>query len=656
MKPDKDILSSLIEQSPYPIYLILGEDLIISIANSATLKAWGKTEEVIGMRFRDALPELAGQPFEHLLLKVIATGEPYHAINDRADLLVDGQMQTFYFTFSYEPVFDHNKHVIGVSCFATDVTSLVAATKQVESMSEQTHQINEELAAINEEVTASNEELAALNEELAATNEELTESYKMLELSEKRFRSLILQAPFAICVIRASDLRVTDVNDLYLALVGKQRSAIDGVNIWDAVPEAAEAYAPVMQQVIDSRTAYMAKEAELYLVRNGISELLYIDFVYEPVLDLMGAVTAIMVVGIDVSEKVLARKSIEEIEERIRLAVQAAEIGTFDYHYAKDELVVSDRFNEIFGIAAGTTRSEIIATYHPDDKNLSAEAHAIGKTTGKIFYEARVMRNDGMRWVRFQSNIYFDANGEAERTLGTVIDITEYKALQQQKDDFISIASHELKTPITSLKASLQLLSRMKENPNPAMLPRLIDQATRSMDKITDLVDDLLNVAKMNEGQIRLKKDWFLVEGMIDKCCNHVREIGLHELIFEGDKALMVFADEHRVDQVIVNLVNNAVKYAPDSKVIKIKAKKLGKAVKIAVTDEGPGISEDKIPYLFDRFYRADQSGLQVSGLGLGLYISADIVKRHGGEIGVESELGKGSTFWFTLPIDGETI
>ena len=656
MKPDKDILNNLIEQSPYPIYLILGEDLIITVANAATLKAWGKNQSVIGMRFRDALPELSGQPFEHLLLKVIATGEAYHAINDRADLLIDGEMRTSYYTFSYEPVFDQNKHVIGVSCFATDVTSLVEANKKVEIMSEKTHQINEELAAINEEVTASNEELAALNEELAATNEELTESHHLLELSEKRFRNLILQAPFAICVIRASDLVVTDVNYRYLELVGRDRAKIDGLTIWEAVPEAAEAYAPLMQQVIDTRTAYKAKEAELYLLRNGISEHMYIDFVFEPVLDFTESVSAIMVVGIDVSEKVKARKSIEEIEERIRLAVQAAEIGTFDYHYHKDELMVSDRFNEIFGIEPGTSRKDIIASYHPDDQNLSAEAHAIGKTTGKIFYEARVMRTDGMRWVRFQSNIYFDATGEPERTLGTVIDITEYKALQQQKDDFISIASHELKTPITSLKASLQLLSRMKENPNQSTFPRLIDQAGRSMDKITDLVDDLLNVAKMNEGQIRLKKDWFKFSEMLEKCCNHVREMGKHELLFEGDKDLMIFADEHRIDQVIVNLVNNAVKYAPDCKDITIKIEQKGKIAKIKVQDKGPGVSEDKIPHLFDRFYRADQSGLQVSGLGLGLYISSDIIYRHGGEIGVESELGKGSTFWFTLPIDGEAI
>lgn len=654
MKPDKDILHALIEVSPYPIYYISGPDLIITVANAATLKAWGKDDSVIGMRFREALPELVGQPFEHLLLKVMATGEAYHAVNDRADLMIDGKMHTAYYTFSFEPFFGDQKKVIGVSCYATDVTSLVKANKEVVLIGEQAKQANEDLAAINEEMVASNEELAALNEELASTNEELTESYNLLELSEGRFRNLISQAPFAICVIRASDLMVTDVNDRYLELVGRPREKVDGLLIWDAVPEAAETYAPVMQEVIMSRTPYTAKEADLYLVRNGINEHMFIDFVYEPVMDLAGSVSAIMVVGIDVTEKVNARKSIEEIEERIRLAVEAAEIGTFDYHYGNNELLGSERFNEIFDINPGTPRSSIIASYHPDDQSLSAEAHELGKTTGKILYEARVMRADGMRWVRFQSNIYFDKEGNPERTLGTVIDITAYKALQQQKDDFISIASHELKTPITSLKASLQLLSRMKENPNPALFPRMIDQAERSMGKITDLVEDLLNVAKMNEGQIRLKKDWFNVAEMLDKCCSHVRDLGTYNLILEGDKELMIFADEHRIDQVVVNLVNNAVKYAPQSKDIILSVNKVDDLVKIAVKDTGPGIPLDKLPHLFDRFFRADETGAQVSGLGLGLYISADIVKRHGGNIGVDSKLGEGSTFWFTLPIDGK--
>src|SRR5690606_1293714 len=121
------------------------------------------------------------------------------------------------------------------------------------------------------------------------------------------------------------------------------------------------------------------------------------------------------------------------------------------------------------------------------------QAHAIAKKTGKLYYETRLMLKDGsIRWVRVQGNIHYDEEYNILKLLGTVIDITEFKRLQQQKDDFISIASHELKTPITSLKASLQLLERMKANPT-QLFPRLIEQSTRSMEKISELVEDLLN-------------------------------------------------------------------------------------------------------------------------------------------------------------------
>ncbi len=647
---DKDILAGLIEGSPYPIYLILGDELRVALANAATLKAWGKDASVIGKPFLEALPEIDGQPFEALLRQVMATGEAYHAVNDRADLIIDGQLKTFYFTFSYQPVKNTDGRIIGVVCYATDVTQLVESAASINRMGLEAIENNARLAAINEA-------LAATNEELATTNEELTESARLLELSEERFRNLIQQAPFAICVIRANDLVVSEVNDRYLELVGKARDTLDGKPIWDGVPEAAEAYSPIMEKVFQSGEAFVATEAELVLIRNGSPEQVFIDFVYEPVTDLLGSVSAVMVVGIDVSEKVRTRHAIEEVEERIRLAVEAAEIGTYELNYNTGELVGSARFDEIFGLGNGVNRETIIDHYHPDDAHLSVLAHEEAKKTGRIFYEARYIREGSpLKWLRFQAKVYFDAKGNRTRTLGTVMDVTVYKALQQQKDDFISIASHELKTPLTTLKASLQLLVRMRENPNTLLFPKVIDQASRSMDKITELVDDLLNVSKINQGHVGLKKSWFNLGDMLEKCCLHVRESGSHELVLEGDTSLMVFADEHRIDQVVVNLVNNAVKYAPDSKRIFLGIKASGESVKISVRDNGPGIPADKLPHLFDRYFRADEMGTQVSGLGLGLFICADIVQRHGGEIGVDSEPGQGSNFFFTLPLDKNEV
>jgi signal transduction histidine kinase len=171
------------------------------------------------------------------------------------------------------------------------------------------------------------------------------------------------------------------------------------------------------------------------------------------------------------------------------------------------------------------------------------------------------------------------------------------------------------------------------------------------MDKISTLIEDLLNLSRMNEGQLKLDKTKFTIAHMLNQCCSHVRVAGKHELVLQGDEELEVIADEHRVDQVIVNMVNNAVKYAPNSKQIFFNVEKLGSMARISVRDTGPGIAPDKLSHLFERYYRTDASGYQNSGLGLGLYISAEIIRKHGGEIGVDSELGKGSTFWFTLPL-----
>lgn len=508
----------------------------------------------------------------------------------------------------------------------------------------------QQLQDMNEELAASNEEFAALNEELATTNEELAESNEELLLSEARFRNLIRQAPVAICVIRAEDLVVTEVNDGYLELVGKSREHLEMRSIWEGVAEAAEVYAPIMKQVIETGTAFHGVEHELILNRNGVGQIMFIDFVYEPVKDLKGSVTSIMVVGNDVTDKVMARRQIEDIEERNRLAIEASEIGTYEFRYAEQSVIGSKRFDEIFGVTSPVSRAEVLTSFHPLDAHLSDEAHAIARKTGKLFYEARiVLANNAVKWVRLQGNVHYDRDGNVKKLLGTVMDITALKQIQQQKDDFISIASHELKTPLTSLKASLQLLERMKANPT-ALLPRLIEQSNKSMEKISELVEELLNVTRINEGKVMLNKKKFNFAHMVDECCSHVIHLGTHELLVEGEKNVEITADENRIQQVVINFINNAIKYAPKSRQIFLTIEKDIYSVKVSVKDNGPGIPAEKLPYLFERYYRVDPNGIQASGLGLGLYISADIIERHGGKIGVDSEEGKGSTFWFTLP------
>jgi two-component system phosphate regulon sensor histidine kinase PhoR len=267
--------------------------------------------------------------------------------------------------------------------------------------------------------------------------------------------------------------------------------------------------------------------------------------------------------------------------------------------------------------------------------------------------EIAVQPPDGERfYISINAAPLLDEHGAVTGGIGTFMDVTQRRKSIQHKDEFISVASHELRTPVTTLQASLQLLSRMKDNPSPIMLPKLIDQANKSLNRVSVLIGDLLNTTKMADGQLHLNKKVTTLAPLLSDCCNHIHTSEEHTITVTGDKELQANIDADKIDQVVVNLVNNAVKYAPDSKDITINITRQDNFARISISDNGPGIPPEKLPYLFDRYYRVDSSGKQYSGLGLGLYICAEIIKKHNGQIGADSELGKGSTFWFTLPLN----
>lgn len=290
-----------------------------------------------------------------------------------------------------------------------------------------------------------------------------------------------------------------------------------------------------------------------------------------------------------------------------------------------------------------------------DGTVLPKDDHPINMTiaTGQPVYdyEISVQPPDGERfYISINAAPIRDHRGSVIAGIGTFMDVTNRRKAIQQKDDFISVASHELRTPVTSLKASLQLLDKIKDRPDNSLVPKLIGQANKSMNKMSVLIEDLLNATKMAEGQLHLRKTLIPVLDLINDCCQDIREGSAFKISVEGDLDARVFADADKLEQVIVNFVSNATKYAPDSKEIRIAIKRNKQVTRISVIDKGPGVPMEKLPHLFDRYYRVDSSGVQYSGLGLGLYICSQIIKKHGGEIGADSVLGEGSTFWFTIP------
>lgn len=182
-------------------------------------------------------------------------------------------------------------------------------------------------------------------------------------------------------------------------------------------------------------------------------------------------------------------------------------------------------------------------------------------------------------------------------------------------------------------------------------LRRIPRQANRTVKKISTLVADLLNVSRLREGQLALNKAPFDLTALICETVQSLQQAASVPIIFEYQKPVIVNADSVRIEQVLVNFINNAIKYAAGSPLIAITLAIENKNIRVKVTDKGPGIAPEKLPFIFERYYRATDTGVQYSGLGLGLYISSEIIKRHGGEIGADSEIGFGSSFWFTLLI-----
>jgi PAS domain S-box-containing protein len=313
---------------------------------------------------------------------------------------------------------------------------------------------------------------------------------------------------------------------------------------------------------------------------------------------------------------------------------------------------VNERFFQYFGIGRklACPRRLLLRIHSQERKLFLTEWNRCFRTGQDLHIILRLEGTPGVfKWHLIKGAPQRDEYGSLVKWFGSCFNIDEQVNALQKKDDFISIASHELKTPVTSLRASLQLLDRYKSEIHSQKVIWLIDQATKNAGKVTSLIGDLLNVSQMSQGQLHLSKKVFGIFETIRDCSSHLDQ-QVHHVAYEGDPSIKAYGDEHRIAQVVTNFINNAVKYAPGSKTIRIRVEQVDSLLKVAVTDEGPGIPQEKQAHLFDRYYRVDSSGAQVSGLGLGLYISAEIIKKHDGRIGVESSPGKGASFWFLLP------
>ncbi len=266
-------------------------------------------------------------------------------------------------------------------------------------------------------------------------------------------------------------------------------------------------------------------------------------------------------------------------------------------------------------------------------------------------FQIKRQQDGNYRWHLCRASVIRNEEGIITSWVGAAIDIHDQKTKEQVKDEFINIASHELKTPLTTAKAYIDLAQfNMGKTNNENLL--FVQKAGESINRLNDLIGELLDVSKIKNGKLDLNISTFDFNEMITSTIEGVQLISPQHIIMRtGDIDEPVTADRERLRQVFLNLLTNAIKYSPSTDKVFVNILKENGEIKVSVTDSGIGIRKENIPKIFTLYYREEGRAVHFQGLGIGLSISQEIIHRHKGRIWVESEVDKGSTFSFTIPI-----
>ena len=231
------------------------------------------------------------------------------------------------------------------------------------------------------------------------------------------------------------------------------------------------------------------------------------------------------------------------------------------------------------------------------------------------------------------------------------------KQAEHKKDEFISIASHELKTPLTSVKGYIQLLQRSLNRDDKAMAKNHLEKASIQLEKLNELIVDLLDISKIESGKMKFNMKSFYADNMVNNAIEMLQQSNPDFKISKlGKTDEMIFGDEMRLEQVVINFITNAIKYAPGTNQVNVTTHIKDEKLYLAVKDFGIGISKEQQHKIFDKFYRVEENSNRFNGLGIGLYICSEIINRHGGTIGVNSVPDEGSEFYFIIPTTEEEI
>jgi len=549
-----------------------------------------------------------------------------------------------------EAVF-HDQYTLNLEQELNEVKEkLSAAYAQLDASNENMQSFNEEMISANEEMQSTNEEMQSVNEELDTINSEYQMKNKeLLEINDdlnNYFRSNINGQLFInndLLLMKFSPGTVKQIN-LLETDIGRPLSNITTNIKFETLIED-------IKEVL-SNGVVITKEIE---TNNGKwYQVMTMPYVRQSDQKNSGAIITFN----DITELKKAQLELDISSRMLGMSIDAAELGTFSIDAGTWAFQTSGHFKEIFGLYSDQELSYEAAVLRIETEYREKFTHAIEdsiKSGEKCYLEfpLRNFHDNKLHWVRIIGNISHKNEKNPTYFTGVLKDITVHKEDELRKNDFIAMVSHDLRSPLTSIQAYMQLITLKVKNIEDTFIHSSLARVNASIKKMNRMINGFLTVSGSEEGQIHLELETFEMNNLINEIVEESRFINSGvDIVFIAGPELNLKADRDKIGQVISNLLNNAIKYSNDEKLIEVSSIEINDKVQVCVKDKGSGIKLLDQEKLFDRYYRVKRLDTKsIPGFGLGLYLTAEIIKRHGGRVWVKSEINRGSSFFFNLPV-----
>lgn len=637
----KRLYETVTSSTPDLLY-VFDLDYRFTYANQALLDMWGKTwEDSIGKKLlENGYEPWHAEMHEKEIDQIKKTKLPIRGEVSFPHAVFGKRVYDYIFT----PVLNDDGELEAVAGATRDVTDRKNWEESLENNSKVLLQLNEDLENANHELATTLEEVAEVNDELTKANEKIAEG-------EIAFRLAVNAANFGTWFIHSTTREfITDAR--LKELFGYHED--EPLSIDQALAQITDEYRPIVASKLENAISNNGDYDVTYpVLGKHNNRLRWLRAMGNLKADPSGTFSAFTGVVMDITEQYLASDKIKRAEENLRMAVDAAGLGTFQISTEERELTASAKLKEFFGFHSyeDISYQSAIDQVHPDFRALLQSNVERTINEGIPFnmeYQIIGHNDKKRRWVRAIGEVQ-QREGK-EYFTGVINEITEKKLDEIRKNDFISMVSHELKTPLTSINTYLQLLLRRGNKTDDQFLLQACGQSLKQVKNMTDMINGFLNVSRLESGKLHIDKIDFDFLKLLEEIKDEYKiQYPNHDLIFTLPQSIIINADRLKIAQVINNLVGNAVKYSANGTAIHISSDTGNDIIRVIIKDQGIGIKSENIDKLFERYYRVQQENI-IGGFGIGLYLSAEIIEAHGGRIWVESEYGNGSSFYFEIP------